>query len=153
MYFKLSELRRLRERTEQAKGYSVEEKEQEKERLAKELEQKSINLLNRSMIDKYINTDNDAKQFDSGVEGINLHYRPDANNTNEAQNKIITLHGNNYRMRQHLVQLSGRTTGRYAIYYEQDKDSNIALRIRRRFSVAEYSKVARDVADNERLYN
>lgn len=146
LYFKLSELRRLREKTQQTKGYSVEEKEKEKERLAKELEQKSINLLNRIIIDKYINEDYDARQFDSGVEGISLHYRPDANNVNEAQNKIITLQGNKYRMRQHVVQLSGRNTGRYVEYYEQDERTNL-VRHRRGFRAFEYDQVAREFDD------
>ncbi len=151
LYFKLSELRRLRERTSQAKGYSVEEKEQEKERLAKELEQKSLRMLNRIAINNNGNYDNYEKQFEAGVEGIAPHSRPDTHNIDEAQNKIITLQGNKGKMKR-LVELSGRNTGRYAIYYEQDENSNIALRMRRRFVAAEYTRVAREMADNERLY-
>lgn len=105
LHFKLSELRRLRDRTQATKS-----KSDEQERAEKELERNTrimvgglaaASLAEEQLLarEKYLHNNVVGKEFETAVEGVHAHYRPETHTAMEVMAKKERLRQNEHNMR------------------------------------------------------
>ncbi|MBQ9731915.1 MAG: hypothetical protein IJV97_02370 [Alphaproteobacteria bacterium] len=132
--FKLNELRRLRERTQQTKNHSDEKEQNLKEGIVK-----TANLINDHVTDSYLQNQIIAQELETAVEKVHPNYMPETKNINDIYEKKLRLYNNNISMSRKINELRGINT--VPVSYSV-KPKTISRP--RGFSMYEYQRVAKE---------
>ena len=137
LYFKLSELRRLRDRTHATKS-----KSDEQERAEKEMAQTATRVVGgialASVGEQYIRNQEIGNEFDSAVEGVMTSYRPVTYSREDVFRKKETLQNNRRNF------IIGLRMGKSAEQQDLDAKRQQLVRRARSFSLSRYNQLERE---------
>lgn len=137
LHFKLSELRRLRDRTQATKSKSDEQERAEKE-LAETATRVVGGIALASVGEQYIRNQEIGNEFDSAVEGVMTSYRPVTYSREDVFRKKETLQNNRRNF------IIGLRMGKSAEQQDLDAKRQQLVRRARSFSLSRYNQLERE---------
>ncbi|MBE6452738.1 MAG: hypothetical protein E7012_04535 [Alphaproteobacteria bacterium] len=140
LYFKLSELRRLRERTQQTKSYS----DEKEEKVIKTIEH--THDIAEQLVYTYVAQQNIANELDSAAERIQPQYMPVTKSITDVNNKKMQLYQNSLTMGQKIQELRGISNTHSNDIYTSPNMSHTRPR---GFSMYEYRKLSQKELDKQ----